>query len=63
MIKRQMTEKDAARVGELQEALKELHDAVEARADTGKRRSLTVSPKMEQALLMAEAALSATRRQ
>lgn len=43
----------------LREALDNLHNAVEARADSGKRRSLTVSPKMEDALMMAQAVLKA----
>jgi hypothetical protein len=38
-------------------ALRELHDAVEARADVGKRRQLAISPRMENALAAAREAL------
>lgn len=38
-------------------ALRELHDAVEARADIGKHREKTVSPRMEDALRDAKALL------
>lgn len=47
----------AARVKELEAVLKELSTSVEKKADIGKRRSLTVSPRMELALAVARAAL------
>jgi hypothetical protein len=43
---------------EMAELLRELRDAIEARADIGKRRELTVSPRMEEALTKAEILLA-----
>lgn len=46
-----------AEIETLRDALRELYRAVEAKADIGKRREITVSPRMEDALKEARKAL------